>query len=648
MVNTRFVVKILLILSLITLFVVCSPSIDADSGNISEEVSWTYESGTLTVSGTGNIGNGRYFSEYCGTTEKLIIEEGIISIGDFNFNDFRNLKDLSLPNTLVKISKEAFSFCFSLERIVLPASLKELGQYAFNSCANVRALEFLGNGLTAIPDNCFTNLGQRHGNLSLVIPEGVTTIGRAAFSGSGVSSLILAESVKSLGRAAFAHTPLEGELDLSNVEIIGIDCFSAYGAWSHPSYITSVIFSVNLKSIDASAFMDCDSLSSVTIPKSVESVGRGAFSHCDALQYVLVLSNDANLGLFSFAYCSSLEFVEIHCREIGTQVFQCDYALKEVVLESTEILGERCFYQCSGLEDVYLSSELYEIGAYCFAGTTSLKCIHVPDDNEHFDSDGSSLLFNNGSELITYFKGLDDTSYTIPDSVRIIWDGSFTDLVCLEYIMFGKNMTASDICYEQFSGCTSLAYMDVSKDNRTIASVNGVIYSYDKTILIYAPLAIEKFSLDVHTELIKSRAFYECSKLRAVKFSSNVSGIGDSAFYGCTSLTTVNIQSVSSIAAKAFHGCPSITKVIITETGDISFGKDCFDTGSESLIIGSNFEDGFLDKYIGKSEATYVTLEMDTRSDIEKVKGNTPLIVGAIVLMSILLIGGEVLFRRRH
>ena len=113
-------------------------------------------------------------------------------------------------------------------------------------------------------------------------------------------------------------------------------------------------------------------------------------------------------------------------------------------------------------------------------------------------------------------------------------------------------------------------------------------------------------------------------------------------------MKSLNIPSVTSIAAKAFYGCSSVTKLILTETRDISYGKGCFNTGAETMVIGSNYESGFLDKYLGGTEATYVSLEMDTRSYLEKVKDNTPLVVAVISAFSLFLIGAEILFRRRR
>ena len=66
---------------------------------------------------------------------------------------------------------------------------------------------------------------------------------------------------------------------------------------------------------------------------------------------------------------------------------------------------------------------------------------------------------------------------------------------------------------------------------------------------------------------IGSSAFYGCSSLTSVTIPNSVTSIGGSAFYGCSSLTSVTIpEGVTSIVNQAFQGCSSLTSVIIPES----------------------------------------------------------------------------------
>ena len=75
---------------------------------------------------------------------------------------------------------------------------------------------------------------------------------------------------------------------------------------------------------------------------------------------------------------------------------------------------------------------------------------------------------------------------------------------------------------------------------------------------------------------IGESAFYDCSSLKSVTIPDSVTSIGRSAFYGCSSLTSVTIpNSVTSIRIWAFYGCSSLTSVTIpnsvTSIGDNAF-----------------------------------------------------------------------------
>lgn len=649
--GTRSFVIRLFLLSLLVLFTIgISSSSDAESGALSNGMTWTYDSGTLIISGEGVLSStsGIPWSDFSDTPVDVVIDSGINRISESCFLDNNQIRIVVFPETLQRIDQHAFRNCWSLEEIILPSSLEVLGEYAFSNCRYVKKLEFGERGPSVIPANCFGYCGANtDSTFDLVIPEGVETIGTFAFGGARCSSLTVSEDLMELGYHSFyGCLDLGGHLSLPNVKKIDEWCFSSSSFDGSP--ISSIEFSDSLEHIGRGAFWGCKELTSVVIPKNTKAVCMDSFAHCESMVSVVVLSYNVSLETQAFYYCSGLETAELYCKNVGSNVFALCTALREVTLTNTEKLGSGCFANCSGLETVYFSSELREVGAGCFNGTVSLTSIVIPEDNEHFETDGRALLFNYGSELVTYYRGIHRSTYVFPDSVRIVWDNSFTNITELEYLMFGKSMAASTVCYEQFAGCASLSYLDVGPDNVNISSVNGVIYTADRSMLIYAPPAIEKHSLDIHTEVIKSKAFYECTKLRAIRFSAYLSDIGDSAFYGCISLKSLNIQSVTSIAAKAFYGCSSVTKLILTETRDISYGKGCFNTGAETMVIGSNYESGFLDKYLGGTEATYVSLEMDTRSDLEKVKDNTPLVVAVISAFSLFLIGAEILFRRRR
>ena len=122
-------------------------------GICGENLTWTFENGTLTVSGEGemydysNEANPQnapwaYFLE---TMESIVIEEGVTSVGHLAFSRMVAVTEVSLPDTLTTIGGSAFSSCVALEEIEIPASVTSIGDSAFTFCYALTEITFEGS-----------------------------------------------------------------------------------------------------------------------------------------------------------------------------------------------------------------------------------------------------------------------------------------------------------------------------------------------------------------------------------------------------------------------------------------------------------------------------------------------------------------------
>lgn len=190
-------------------------------------------------------------------------------------------------------------------------------------------------------------------------------------------------------------------------------------------------------------------------------------------------------------------------------------------------------------------------------------------------------VLEDGTAEITKYKG-SDKCITIPEtldgySVTSIGYEAFLGCTSLTSITIPSSVTSISVAL--FSNCTSLISINVDSANENYCSVDGDLYTKDKTKLIqYATGKPEtSFTVPEGVTSIGPKAFMRCTSLKSVTIPSSVTFIGWYAFSNCTSLTSITIpSSVTSICGGAFYNCSSLKSVTIpstvTEIGEEAFG----------------------------------------------------------------------------
>ena len=127
-------------------------------------LTWSLANGIMTISGEGEMPDYYDFLEwkiYSEYISKLIIEEGVTSIGAYAFADFMNSTSVELPSTLRAIGIKAFSFWASLEEIVIPDGVTSIGGAAFGNCYGLEKIT-IPNSVTSIEWDVFNNCISLH------------------------------------------------------------------------------------------------------------------------------------------------------------------------------------------------------------------------------------------------------------------------------------------------------------------------------------------------------------------------------------------------------------------------------------------------------------------------------------------------------
>lgn len=181
------------------------------------EMHYTFENGTLTCSGSGEIHqedwieivkNAIFEPDAFGcarAVETLVIEPGVTAIGVNAFAGCSNLTgELVIPDSVVSIGDFVFTANSSLSGVVIPDSITEIGEYAFANCQSLANVT-LPKNLKEIPRGLFEGCKSL---TAIEIPESVTAIRNDAFRGCGLTEVTIPDSVTFLGEA-FGGTPLK-------------------------------------------------------------------------------------------------------------------------------------------------------------------------------------------------------------------------------------------------------------------------------------------------------------------------------------------------------------------------------------------------------------------------------------------------------
>ena len=155
---------------------------DENSGKCGD-LSWVFnnETSTLTIAGQGLMScctsSSTPWSHFSNQVQKIEIQEGVSSIGEYAFKDFTTLKTITMASNITSIGAYAFQDCKNLSSINIPSSVTSIGSYAFYGCESLASIT-IPSGVTSINDYAF------NGCISLKsvnITSNITSIGSNAF-----------------------------------------------------------------------------------------------------------------------------------------------------------------------------------------------------------------------------------------------------------------------------------------------------------------------------------------------------------------------------------------------------------------------------------------------------------------------------------
>ena len=358
----------------------------------------------------------------------------------------------------------------------------------------------------------------------------------------------------------------EGDMVLPQT-IGGVPVTSVAEGAFHFAPWRSVTIPEGYVSIGGWAFINCNNITSISIPASLTSIGKGAFCSTIPTRITVAEGNPA--------YC--VEDGVLFTKD-KTKVLRCtvDKAGVYAIPDSVEEIDNSAFDSCAQLTEVVIPDSVKTIGNAAFCNCDLLERVSIPSGVTELDVQVfafcKSLAEINLSEGLTYIS--DDafqdcyalTSITIPASVTHLGDTIFSEYEG------GKTV-------DVFRTCVNLMEINVAADNPTYASLDGVLFDKDATILIYYPAGRQgDYVIPDTVTAIGPNAFEAADELFRVTIPQGVTAIERSTFSGCSGLIEITIpEGVTAIGKYAFYGCRDLPKLTIPEgvtvIGVYAFGE---------------------------------------------------------------------------
>ena len=223
-----------------------------DSGSCGKNATWElYKDGTLYIKGTGAMQDynwnynettkivttgAPWHDSHSASVKKLVVEDGITSIGNDAFSDCESLASAELAEGITSIGDGAFTGCYDLEKINIPNSVTSIGYDAFDSCWTLPSLE---------------------------LPSGLSKLESSAVSFTAFKELTVPHGVKV------------------------VDSYLA----TYNDNLTTVTLEEGVEEIWHRAFWGCEKLNNITIPRSVKKIEEEAFLECTSLKSVTISKN---------------------------------------------------------------------------------------------------------------------------------------------------------------------------------------------------------------------------------------------------------------------------------------------------------------------------------------------------------------------
>lgn len=263
-----------------------------DSGTCGDNLTWKLtDDGVLTISGSGEMKRfSIYYNdawrEFAGQINKVIIENGVTSIGDYAFYDCTEMREVLMSDSVKNIGIYSFGNCSDLSEIILPASVTVTNTSRFNNSFY---------NCNSITDVLFNSYDSKNNVDAIKKSFGSDSIINYTYTGScGPNATFTLDSDGNL--------VISGSGDISS---------NAFQDWTN---ITKVVIGDEITSIGNRTFDGCTKITEVKIGEKVTTISDCAFQYCQSLKEIVIPNSVKSVARNIFFYCSELSSITAPCK----------------------------------------------------------------------------------------------------------------------------------------------------------------------------------------------------------------------------------------------------------------------------------------------------------------------------------------------
>ena len=467
---------------------------------------------------SGNVNVPKYMFEECTGLKKVILKNGVQSIGEKAFEKCSNLESVIFENiTLKKISADMFSGCSALSSIALPDSVTEIEKYAFFE-TGLRNIQ-LPEKLTLIGEYAFCNCK----NLEQVqLPSQLKELGDGAFSNcENLTQIQLPSQLNKLGIDAFRNCTSLDKIDIpAGLKQIEPDTFCNTG-------LTSVTLHEGMTKIKDGAFHDCLKLKKIRIPKSVTNIGELAlgirYNRENGAEEVI----PGGFTVEGYTGSAAERYVKrLHQFENIYHVFFTDVKFVSIGGQTAAVTN-------------ISKTKISALKTRAFTGKALTQALTI--------TYGSKKLVNGKDYTLTWKNNTNIGTASVTIKGRGNYNGSVTKTF---RIIVQKNAayTVSRLKYKISNADTS--------GKGTVIFTGTTDKTTRKTLTV--PSTVKIGGKNFRVISIGTSAMTGAKNLTTLKLGTNITTIGVKAFYGCSKLSSVTIYSTklasTRTGANAFKG----------------------------------------------------------------------------------------------